>query len=133
MKTVLTELKQSVLVRLLQRITVLSMAFHCIHSGAKSQTSEPDHSTDTTTTDTTADFTARSTFSDSTVFSSNVKRQRLQALITGGSIAYGASLTGLNFLWYADQPSSSFHFFNDNAEWQQIDKVGSIQLIISAE
>lgn len=27
-------------------------------------------------------------------------------------------------MWYRDYPRSSFHFFNDNDEWLQIDKVG---------
>jgi uncharacterized protein YfiM (DUF2279 family) len=27
-------------------------------------------------------------------------------------------------LWYADYPQSKFHWFNDNKEWQQIDKLG---------
>lgn len=31
---------------------------------------------------------------------------------------------GLYFLWYRKHPRTSFHFFNDNREWLQIDKVG---------
>ncbi len=34
------------------------------------------------------------------------------------------SLVGLNNLWYSDFPRSSFHFFNDNDAWMQIDKAG---------
>jgi hypothetical protein len=34
--------------------------------------------------------------------------------------------TGLYFLWYRKHPRTSFHFFNDNAEWLQIDKVGHL-------
>jgi len=34
------------------------------------------------------------------------------------------SLVGLNNLWYSNYPRSSFHFFNDNDEWLQIDKIG---------
>ena len=37
---------------------------------------------------------------------------------------YAASMTGLYFAWYADYPQSKFHFFNDNPEWLQMDKVG---------
>ena len=33
-------------------------------------------------------------------------------------------MTGLYFLWYKDFPQSGFHFFNDNDEWLQMDKVG---------
>jgi hypothetical protein len=35
-------------------------------------------------------------------------------------------LVGLNELWYADYPRSSFHYVNDNAEWLQMDKAGHI-------
>lgn len=36
----------------------------------------------------------------------------------------GITLLGLNQLWYADYERSSFHAFNDNREWLQMDKVG---------
>lgn len=35
-----------------------------------------------------------------------------------------ASFIALNKSWYADYPKSSFHFFNDNNEWNQMDKAG---------
>ncbi len=44
------------------------------------------------------------------------------SLYTGG--VYLASMVGLNQLWYKDYPQSSFHTFNDNKEWFQVDKVG---------
>ncbi|HVY74844.1 MAG TPA: DUF2279 domain-containing protein [Puia sp.] len=31
---------------------------------------------------------------------------------------------GLYFLWYRKHPRSRFHFFNDNGEWLQMDKMG---------
>jgi hypothetical protein len=34
------------------------------------------------------------------------------------------SLIYLNQAWYADYRSDDFHFFNDNQEWLQVDKVG---------
>ena len=37
---------------------------------------------------------------------------------------YAATMTGLYFTWYSDYPPSGFHFFNDNAEWMQMDKGG---------
>jgi hypothetical protein len=47
------------------------------------------------------------------------------AFVTGTEAAlYGGSLVGLNELWYKDYPRSSFHSFNDNSEWLQMDKVG---------
>jgi len=40
-------------------------------------------------------------------------------------IATGVAISaGLYFLWYKKHPRSSFHFFNDNNEWLQVDKVG---------
>lgn len=47
--------------------------------------------------------------------------------VAAGHLAfYGGSLTGLSVMWYAKQPRSSFHFFNDNAQWLQVDKVGHV-------
>ncbi|HEY4334605.1 MAG TPA: DUF2279 domain-containing protein [Puia sp.] len=39
--------------------------------------------------------------------------------------AIGVAVTiGLNFLWYKKFPHGKFHYFNDNNEWLQVDKVG---------
>src|ERR1700733_13513679 len=39
--------------------------------------------------------------------------------------AIGTVVTiGLNFLWYKKFPHSRFHYFNDNDEWLNMDKVG---------
>jgi hypothetical protein len=39
--------------------------------------------------------------------------------------AIGTAVTfGLQYLWYKKFPHSRFHFFNDNAEWLNVDKVG---------
>jgi len=39
--------------------------------------------------------------------------------------AVGTAVTiGLQYLWYRKFPHSKFHFFNDNAEWLNVDKVG---------
>lgn len=32
--------------------------------------------------------------------------------------------TGLYFLWYRKHPMNHFHYFNDNSEWLQMDKIG---------
>ena len=46
-------------------------------------------------------------------------------LVAGGHIAaWGASYIALNKAWYAGYPKSDFHFFNDNGEWNQMDKAG---------
>lgn len=43
------------------------------------------------------------------------------ALTTAG---YGGSFLFLSQAWYKDYPRTSFHTFDDNGEWLQIDKVG---------
>lgn len=65
-------------------------------------------------------LTALSQESDST---RNVKRN---VSITMGTEAalYAGSMSGLYLLWYAGYEQSPFHFFNDNAEWLQMDKAG---------
>jgi len=51
-------------------------------------------------------------------------KPRLRSIVISTSVAYGAALAGLNELWYADYPRSSFHFIDDNDAWLQVDKVG---------
>jgi len=50
--------------------------------------------------------------------------QRMKYIVGGGTLLYGATLVGLNYLWYEGYPRSSFHFFDDSKEWLQIDKAG---------
>ena len=51
------------------------------------------------------------------------KKRRNAVYITEVSAA-ALTLVGLNQLWYANYPRSSFHTFNDNREWLQMDKLG---------
>jgi uncharacterized protein YfiM (DUF2279 family) len=50
--------------------------------------------------------------------------KRLKKIVSTGVIGYGGMMTGLYALWYKDVPSSSFHLFNDNKQWLQMDKIG---------
>lgn len=46
-------------------------------------------------------------------------------MVSGAGVGiYSTTLVGLNELWYKGYPKSEFHFFNDNDEWLQMDKVG---------
>lgn len=45
-------------------------------------------------------------------------------LIAGTSALTAGSLIYLNKAWYSDYNTGQFHFFNDNGEWLQMDKVG---------
>lgn len=49
---------------------------------------------------------------------------RKQILIGTNVAAYSGAMTGLYHLWYKDYPMGKFQFFNDNAEWLQMDKLG---------
>ena len=50
--------------------------------------------------------------------------KRLNAVIATEVVAYASTMVGLHMLWYKDAASSSFHSFNDNKEWLQMDKIG---------
>ncbi len=48
-------------------------------------------------------------------------------LVTAVHTAFWAgSYIALDKSWYSNYPRSSFHFFNDNAEWLQMDKLGHV-------
>jgi len=51
-------------------------------------------------------------------------KKRRNILLISEVSAYTIALVGLNELWYANYPKSSFHFINDNNEWLQMDKLG---------
>lgn len=51
-------------------------------------------------------------------------RRNVKIVLGTEAALYAASMTGLYFAWYADYPQSSFHFYDDNGEWMQMDKIG---------
>jgi uncharacterized protein YfiM (DUF2279 family) len=53
----------------------------------------------------------------------DLKTRRI-VFATGSVAAAAGSLMFLNEAWYKPYSSSGFHFFNDNSEWLQMDKVG---------
>lgn len=58
--------------------------------------------------------------------------KRRFAVVAGTeAILMAGSLIMLNELWYKQYPRSSFHTFNDNAEWMQMDKIGHVQTAYS--
>lgn len=56
--------------------------------------------------------------------SSTVDSRRLRTLAVGAGTGYAAGLAILNHVWYKGTGRGAFHFFNDNAEWKQVDKAG---------
>lgn len=61
-------------------------------------------------------------FTPSPVLNNN----RLVPLVGSQAVVYAGSMVGLNLLWYKNYAHSAFHFFNDDGEWQQMDKLGHI-------
>ena len=55
---------------------------------------------------------------------STIDKKKRNILLISEAASYTLALVGLNQLWYADYPKSSFHFINDNGEWLQMDKLG---------
>lgn len=51
---------------------------------------------------------------------------RLIPLLAAEGGVYAGSMIGLNVLWYKNYAHSSFHLFNDNKEWLQMDKLGHL-------
>jgi hypothetical protein len=56
--------------------------------------------------------------------SSGINKRRFIPVIAGINGAYAGSLIYLSHVWYSKQEQTHFHFFNDNAEWMQMDKIG---------
>jgi hypothetical protein len=49
------------------------------------------------------------------------------AIVIGTEAALSTgSLIALSQTWYKDYPRTGFHFFNDNGEWEQMDKAGHV-------
>jgi uncharacterized protein YfiM (DUF2279 family) len=55
---------------------------------------------------------------------STVNKKRLIFSSAAVGVAYTGSMIALGKAWYEDAPTQSFHFFNDAAEWKQMDKAG---------
>ena len=56
--------------------------------------------------------------------SDTLNKPRRTGVYVGESVALGATLIGLNQIWYKDYPQTNFHFINDNNQWLQMDKLG---------
>jgi hypothetical protein len=50
----------------------------------------------------------------------------LKQLVFSESVVAVTGFVALNSLWYKDYPRTSFHFFNDNKQWLQQDKLGHL-------
>jgi len=54
----------------------------------------------------------------------NLNKKKRDILLISETASFTLAVSGLNQLWYANYPKSSFHFINDNCEWLQMDKIG---------
>jgi hypothetical protein len=55
---------------------------------------------------------------------SNPGKKKILYVSIGAATIYTSALIGLDRAWYKNSPQTSFHFFNDNKEWNQMDKFG---------
>ena len=55
-----------------------------------------------------------------------LNRKRLTTVVVGEAVIYTGTMVGLSQLWYKDVPTTSFHSFDDNKQWLQMDKMGHI-------
>ncbi len=51
-------------------------------------------------------------------------KTKLKVVGISAGVLYGSFLAAASQVWYKDMPRTRFHFFNDNRQWQQVDKVG---------
>lgn len=51
-------------------------------------------------------------------------KKRLTTTAIAGGLTYTATMLALNEAWYKTEDRQPFAFFNDNAEWYQMDKAG---------
>lgn len=51
-------------------------------------------------------------------------RRRLTGVSVGTAAGYSLSMAGLGVAWYGQNGLSGWRWFNDNHEWQQMDKLG---------
>jgi uncharacterized protein YfiM (DUF2279 family) len=51
-------------------------------------------------------------------------KKRIRLVTAANVLGYGGTMVALYSTWYKNYPQTHFHFFNDNQEWQQVDKVG---------
>lgn len=56
----------------------------------------------------------------------SLHKGRIIGLSSSLGVAYTGAMIGLNQIWYKDVPKTSFQFFNDAKEWQQVDKMGHV-------
>lgn len=65
-------------------------------------------------------------FSQTEIDSSSIYKKRFKTVYYSQSAFTIGSLLALNEAWYKNYHTNTFRFFNDNAEWLQMDKLGHV-------
>jgi hypothetical protein len=71
-----------------------------------------------------SDSSLRLKKNDSLELTTHYNKNKIKKLACINAGIYGGSMLGLYNAWYKNYPQTSFHTFNDIAEWQQMDKIG---------
>jgi len=73
-------------------------------------------------------FAANTLFAQGTFFDSpdSLLKKRIIPVSIGAGTVWAGSMVGLSQVWYKDYDKSSFHTFNDGANWLQMDKAGHV-------
>ena len=61
-----------------------------------------------------------------TLIPSSINTKKLLIVAGANAAFYTGSFIALNKAWYADYDKTNFHLFNDNPEWNQMDKAGHV-------
>lgn len=56
----------------------------------------------------------------------SINKKRFIPVVASAGIIYGSCMIGLYQTWYKDTSNTSFHWHNDNLQWNQMDKMGHI-------
>jgi uncharacterized protein YfiM (DUF2279 family) len=110
--------RQVILSKLFPFYTFLFILSSSVASAQEFSASQTQVSIDTT-------FYHPTVIKDSVYINANTANSKRVKLVTAANIVgYGGTMVGLYSAWYKNYPQSNFHFFNDNSEWKQVDKVG---------
>lgn len=60
------------------------------------------------------------------IYPDSINKKRLNTVLYTGAGLYTATLGVLYFGWYKDSELTSFHWYNDNQGWLQVDKAGHV-------
>ncbi|HUQ67015.1 MAG TPA: DUF2279 domain-containing protein [Flavitalea sp.] len=67
------------------------------------------------------------TFARGDTLSPSFLSNKKMVIVAAANVAfYTSSFILLNRAWYQDYDKTNFHFFNDNPEWNQVDKAGHV-------